>query len=138
MISCKVSKEITICGFVDLVDVASPPAVSRHLILPIGNKGDSPWAELKADDAEDELNHEEGKNPSFCVLLHGALKVENMGALCKVGENWYGLLYSWADSKKKSNLMLSLFEPGESYQEYMTIYSIFALHIRYKMHPMAR
>ena len=35
-----------------------------------------------------------------------------MGALCKVGENWFGLLYSWADSKKKSNLMLSIFEPG--------------------------
>lgn len=35
-----------------------------------------------------------------------------MGAICKVGENWFGLLYSWADSKKKSNLMLSIFEPG--------------------------
>ena len=27
-------------------------------------------------------------------------------------ENWFGILYSWADSKKKSSLMLSLFEPG--------------------------
>jgi len=35
-----------------------------------------------------------------------------MGAICKVGHNWFGLLYSWADSKKKSNLMLSIFEPG--------------------------
>ena len=35
-----------------------------------------------------------------------------MGAICSVGEKWYGLLYSWADSKKKSNLMLSIFEPG--------------------------
>lgn len=35
-----------------------------------------------------------------------------MGAICSVGENWFGLLYSWADSKKKSNLMLSIFEPG--------------------------
>jgi len=25
---------------------------------------------------------------------------------------WFGILYSWADSKKKSSLMLSLFEPG--------------------------
>lgn len=25
---------------------------------------------------------------------------------------WYGMLYSQADSKKKSNLMMSLFEPG--------------------------
>ena len=33
-------------------------------------------------------------------------------ALCQVGETWYGILYSWADSKKKSNLMLSIFVPG--------------------------
>lgn len=26
--------------------------------------------------------------------------------------DWYGMLYSQADSKKKSNLMMSLFEPG--------------------------
>jgi len=27
--------------------------------------------------------------------------------------DWYGMLYSFADSKKKSNLMLSIFEPGD-------------------------
>lgn len=117
VIHCKISKDITICGFVDLVDVASPPAVSRHLVLPVhsANKGDASLAELKAEgETEDDLLAvpEEGKNPSFCVLLHGALKVENMGAICSVGEKWFGLLYSWADSKKKSNLMLSIFEPG--------------------------
>lgn len=26
--------------------------------------------------------------------------------------DWFGMLYSQADSKKKSNLMMSLFEPG--------------------------
>lgn len=35
-----------------------------------------------------------------------------MTALCCVGSDWYGVLFSWADSKKKSNLMLSLLEPG--------------------------
>lgn len=39
-----------------------------------------------------------------------------MGAICKVGHNWFGLLYSWADSKKKSNLMLSIFEPGSTFK----------------------
>ncbi|XP_046461521.1 integrator complex subunit 14-like [Daphnia pulex] len=117
VIHCKISKDITICGFVDLIDVASPPAVSRHLVLPVhsANKSDASLVELKAEgEGEDDLlaTPEEGKNPSFCVLLHGALKVENMGAICNVGEKWYGLLYSWADSKKKSNLMLSIFEPG--------------------------
>ncbi|CAB1331772.1 unnamed protein product, partial [Coregonus sp. 'balchen'] len=29
-----------------------------------------------------------------------------------VNKEWYGMLYSQADSKKKSNLMMSLFEPG--------------------------
>jgi len=53
------------------------------------------------------------KQPSLCVLLHGSLKVESMVAICKVGEpNWFGMLYSWADNKKKSNLMLSTFKYG--------------------------
>lgn len=37
---------------------------------------------------------------------------------CKVfvvfffSDDWYGMMYSYADSKKKSSLMLSVFEPG--------------------------
>jgi len=80
VIHCKISKDITICGFVDLIDVASPPAVSRHLVLPVHspNKSDASLVELKAEgEGDDDLlaTPEEGKNPSFCVLLHGALKV---------------------------------------------------------------
>jgi len=30
--------------------------------------------------------------------------------LCR--QDWFGMMYSFADSKKKSNLMLSIFEPG--------------------------
>lgn len=41
-------------------------------------------------------------------------QVENMVGLCQVAPDWYGLLYSWADSKKKSNLMLTLLEPGNN------------------------
>ncbi|XP_033113351.1 integrator complex subunit 14-like, partial [Anneissia japonica] len=29
-------------------------------------------------------------------------------------EDWYGMLYSWADNKKRSTLMMSLFEPGDN------------------------
>ena len=36
-----------------------------------------------------------------------------MCGLVEVGENWFGFLYSWSDNKKKSSLMLSLFEPGK-------------------------
>lgn len=65
-------------------------------------------------DSEDESMVDEGKTPSFCVLLHGALKVENMAALCLLAEDWFGIVYSWADSKKKSNLMLTILEPGSN------------------------
>lgn len=65
-------------------------------------------------DSEDESMVDEGKIPSFCVLLHGALKVENMAALCFLADDWFGIVYSWADSKKKSNLMLTILEPGSN------------------------
>lgn len=48
---------------------------------------------------------------NVCVLLHGALKVENVAALVLLGENWYGFAYSYAD-KKKSNLILTIMQPG--------------------------
>ncbi len=32
----------------------------------------------------------------------------------QVSPNWFGILFSCADTKKKSSLMLSLFEPGET------------------------
>ena len=35
-----------------------------------------------------------------------------MCALVELGEDWFGVVYSWSDNKKKSSLMLSLFEPG--------------------------
>lgn len=94
------------------MDVGSPMAISRHLILPAipiikENSTIKTEIDLTEDDTADE-----GKMPSFCVLLHGALKVENMAALVTVGENWFGFIYSWADSKKKSNLMLTILVPG--------------------------
>ena len=88
VVHCKISKEITLCGFVDLVEVASPPAISRHLVLPVhggsSSKGtagnETSITELSKTEGEPDedltvLSSEEGKNPSFCVLLHGALKV---------------------------------------------------------------
>lgn len=35
-----------------------------------------------------------------------------MAALCLLNNEWYGFIYSWADTKKKSNLMLTVLEPG--------------------------
>lgn len=33
----------------------------------------------------------------------------------RCSEDWYGMLYSWADNKKKSTLMLSVFEPNQPF-----------------------
>lgn len=46
---------------------------------------------------------------SFCLYF---VQVENMAALVHLSENWFGFIYSWADSKKKSNLMLTILKPG--------------------------
>lgn len=110
---------ISVCGFLDLADVASPPIISRHLVLPRipptkTKDGKMKDFETCGTEDEDEVDSDaNSKSPSFCVLLHGSLKVESMVAICVLSDNWYGMLYSWADSKKKSNLMLSVFEQGE-------------------------
>ncbi|XP_064079938.1 integrator complex subunit 14-like isoform X2 [Macrobrachium nipponense] len=108
-----VDSAIHVLGFLNTGDVSSPPAFSRHLVLPLSAKGDMVMLPKTDAGSDDEGGgNDEGKIPSFCVLLHGGLKRENMVALCQVGENWFGILYSWADNKKKSNLMLSIFVPG--------------------------
>lgn len=100
---------IQVCGFLGLQQVANPPTLSRHLVLPAASEEERRGGPPEQQEEED---GDEGRQPSFCVLLHGSLKVEGMVALCRLGPEWYGMLYSWADSKKKSNLMLSTFEPG--------------------------
>ncbi|KAH8238878.1 hypothetical protein KR038_005724 [Drosophila bunnanda] len=54
----------------------------------------------------------EQQRENLCVLLHGALKLENMAALVQVSDKWYGFIYAFTDSKKKSNLMLNILPPG--------------------------
>lgn len=112
------------CGFIPASDVNSPMAISRHLILPIGgtNKDGGNFPEnqlpnLGIKEAEcqsegEDGNNDEGKVASFCVLLHGALKVENMVAVVILGDDWFGYIYSHADCKKKSNLMLTVLPSG--------------------------
>ncbi|XP_039629476.1 integrator complex subunit 14 [Polypterus senegalus] len=110
-----VSSELDIVGFVEIADISSPPVLSRHLVLPIAvnKEGDEVGTGITEDTEDDSsANQIAGKSPNFCVLLHGSLKVEGMVAMVQLGPDWYGMLYSQADSKKKSNLMMSLFEPG--------------------------
>ncbi|KAF7699057.1 integrator complex subunit 14 [Silurus meridionalis] len=110
-----VHTELEIVGFIEIGDIASPPVLSRHLVLPIAvNKEVDEVGAGAAEEIEEETstNQMAGKSPNFCVLLHGSLKVEGMVALVQLGTDWFGMLYSQADSKKKSNLMMSIFEPG--------------------------
>lgn len=128
-VRCEANQDIRIIGFMDIAEVASPPVLSRHLMLPVAMNRDQflstqpsvfnlegstiPLPDTGFDLESDESGSEEGKQASLCVLLHGALKVEGMIALCRLSSDWYGMLYSWADSKKKFNLMLSTFNGGE-------------------------
>ncbi|XP_044050138.1 integrator complex subunit 14 isoform X1 [Siniperca chuatsi] len=110
-----VSTDLEIVGFIEIADISSPPVISRHLVLPIAvNKEGDEVGTGGTEELEEEPSASQvaGKSPNFCVLLHGSLKVEGMVALVQLGPEWFGMLYSQADSKKKSNLMMSLFEPG--------------------------
>lgn len=125
------SSDITVCGFMNINEVSSPPVHSRHLmfstpltkddlqrfhsITTVKTASDFDLNPSTTFDLEEALNTillDESKQPSLCVLLHGALKVEGMVAICRLAVNWYGMIYSWADSKKKSSLMFSTFNAG--------------------------
>ena len=66
-------KEIKICGFLDAIDLGNPPCMTRHLVIPTGTA------------AGYDGTGSDGKEPSFCVLLHGSLKVERMVAFAQLG-----------------------------------------------------
>ena len=77
--------ELAICGFLDVSDVGSPPFISRHLVIPVtSTAGDTKEKEEGNKDSVKEVD-EDGKSPSFCVLLHGSLKVEKMVAIVALG-----------------------------------------------------
>uniref|UniRef100_A0AAX7VJ47 Integrator complex subunit 14 n=1 Tax=Astatotilapia calliptera TaxID=8154 RepID=A0AAX7VJ47_ASTCA len=93
-----VSTDLEIVGFIEIADIASPPVISRHLVLPIAvNKDVDEVGTGTTDELEEEPSASQmaGKSPNFCVLLHGSLKFAFLPL-----------------SKKKSNLMMSLFDPG--------------------------
>jgi len=114
-IEAKVSNQLVIKGMLSMSDVASPPVVSRHLILAHDSKTSNSM------DSQD--NDILARQPSLCVFLHGAMKAEGLCALVQVAEaqnagnssaNWFGIIFSYADTKKKSTLMLALLEPGDT------------------------
>lgn len=129
-----ISNRLEVCGYIKIADLVgsggSPASVSRNLIFPrvesstkkSGSELEKLESEMKSffvksTTAEDEESSSSMSTTdvttkeSAIVLLHGALKVENMAALVLLADDWYGLAYSYSD-KKKCNLMLSILQPG--------------------------
>lgn len=101
-------------------------SVSRHLILPNENPSvarvqDSMDAEKLANDIgafyskgdDEDVNEHKSIYESACVLLHSALKFDNLAAVVLLNEDWFGFLHSYSDSKRKSNIILTILPPGK-------------------------
>lgn len=76
----KLPTEIQVAGFLDIADISNPPYVSKHVVLPIPKKMKDGEKKKASQSTE-----EDSKNPSFCVLLHGSLKIEKMVAVVQLG-----------------------------------------------------
>lgn len=83
----KFPNEIVICGFLNISDAGNPPCLSRHLTVPVGpvTTGSEKLSDSKNETVDNVKDQEDdGKKPSFCVLLHGSLKVEKMVAIVQL------------------------------------------------------
>jgi Integrator complex subunit 14 len=127
-----ISKRIEVCGYIKITDIVgsggSPACVTRHLMFPRVESTSQKKTLSELEKMESEMKNFFAKNSqeedessssissdvtreSACVLLHGSLKLEASAAVVLLADDWYGLLYSYAD-KKKSNLLLSILPPG--------------------------
>lgn len=120
-----ISRTIMVCGFLNLSDIGSPMSVSRHLVLPHENsvipctQGPSDAERLDNDikqfytKDDDDTTEPKLSEDSACMLLHGALKFENLAAVLLLNDDWFGFLHSYSDSKRKSNIILTILPPGK-------------------------
>ncbi|XP_055325567.1 integrator complex subunit 14-like [Sitodiplosis mosellana] len=135
-----ISRTITVCGFLNLADIGSPMSVSRHLILPNENlttarpQGTTDAEKLENDiksfysksEEDDRSDHNKSTDESACVLLHGALKFENLAAVVVLNDDWFGFLHSYSDSKRKSNIILTILPPGNDNIPWLSDFRFFA------------
>lgn len=124
-----ISRTITVCGFLNLADIGSPMSLSRHLISPnehpsVQRPNGSTEAEKLENEIEtfyskddEESSEHKSSEESACILLHGALKFENLAAVVLLNDDWFGFLHSYADSKRKSNIILTILPPGIQIKE---------------------
>lgn len=123
-----ISRKLTVCGFINLADIGSPMSISRHLILPNDSskstpsngisdieKLDNDIKQFYSKDDDDVVDQTKLNEESACILLHGTLKLDNLAAVVLLNEDWFGFIHSYSDSKRKSNLILTVLPPGNIY-----------------------
>ncbi|KAJ0181218.1 hypothetical protein K1T71_003303 [Dendrolimus kikuchii] len=121
------SNQIQVIGFLQQQELGTPIAISKHLVIPQAQVGGNtstrenygsktPTKEGSSTDssATEEDMSDPSKIPNFCVLLHGALKVEGMAAIVQLGAEWWGALTAWCEASRarRSCLLLSAMRPG--------------------------
>ncbi|XP_027204049.2 integrator complex subunit 14 [Dermatophagoides pteronyssinus] len=136
---------IRICGFLNADEMFDSPFYSRHYVIPVAEKNIDEmkkwirFLNFKSDQSDDDILQmfgDEGRQPSFAVLLHGSFKIANMIAVCEIcsqannnnnnQQQWYGILQSVTD-KKKSNLMLFTLYPGSNPIPWLSNFRNFSL-----------
>ncbi|XP_059049229.1 integrator complex subunit 14 isoform X2 [Achroia grisella] len=120
--SYTIAHQLHVVGFLHQQDLA----ISKHLVIPQAGNASSkesyesktPTKEGSSTDgsATEEDTSDPSKIPNFCVLLHGALKVESMSAIVQLGSDWWGTLTAWCEASRsrRSCLLLSVLRPGVS------------------------
>lgn len=97
----KFPTELNVCGFVDVTNIHAPPVLSKHLVLdedpilsdPESDTGVKPCKQKKLENGTAAEN-DESKKPSFRVLFHGSLKINNLLALIQLRWVLYALCNS--------------------------------------------
>ncbi|XP_075982470.1 integrator complex subunit 14 [Anticarsia gemmatalis] len=123
------ANQLHVMGFMQQQDLGTPIAISKHLVIPQAQAGTTPARENYGSktptkegssstdgSATEEDMSDPSKVPNFCVLLHGALKVEGMAAVVLLGADWWGTLSAWCEASRarRSCLLLSVLRPGTS------------------------
>lgn len=123
------ANQIHVIGFLQQQELSTPIALSKHLVIPQAQPGTTPaprenygsktpTKEGSSTDgsATEEDMSDPSKVPNFCVLLHGALKVEGMAAVVLLGADWWGTLTASCEASRgrRSCLLLSVMRPGAS------------------------
>lgn len=87
----KYPTELTVCGFLDISSISTPPFYDRHFVLDpedmhgrSSSSSKTPNVLSPAVEAA-EKKPDESQKPSFRVLLHGSLKCDSKTALIKLG-----------------------------------------------------